>query len=101
MAEDTLDETKVRKIAELARLHLTDAETASFTRQFASIIEYFHLLDDAAVEGVVPAYLLTIREGEMRADVPAPGIDREDFLSQAPVREGNQVLVAPVLNAEG
>jgi len=44
---------------------------------------------------------LTIREGEMRADVPAPGIDREDFLSQAPVREGNQVLVAPVLNAEG
>lgn len=99
-ASERLDEAKVRDIAALARLTLTEAEVASFARQFTSIIEYFHLLDDAAVEGVVPAYLLNVLEGDLRADEPRPGIDREEFLSQAPVRVGERIKVAPVINAE-
>jgi aspartyl-tRNA(Asn)/glutamyl-tRNA(Gln) amidotransferase subunit C len=104
MAEETtsvrIDEETVRAIARLARMDLTPNEVASFSKQFTDIIRYFHLLDDAQVDDVLPAYLLTIREGEMRPDVTQPGIEREEFLAQAPVREGNQIKVAPVLNAE-
>jgi aspartyl-tRNA(Asn)/glutamyl-tRNA(Gln) amidotransferase subunit C len=97
---ERIDESKVRAIAHLARMDLTDAEAATFSKQFTDIIAYFHLLDDAQVEDVPPAYLLTIREGAMRTDEPQPGIDREEFLEQAPVREGDQIKVAPVLNAD-
>lgn len=97
---DRIDEARVRAIAELARLALTDAEVASFSQQFTRIIEYFHLLDDADVADVVPAYLLAIREGDLRADVPGACIPREEFLAQAPVRVENRVKVAPVINAE-
>jgi aspartyl-tRNA(Asn)/glutamyl-tRNA(Gln) amidotransferase subunit C len=103
MAEDTtserIDESKVREIAKLARMDLTDTEVASFSKQFNDIIAYFRLLD-AKVDDVPPAYLLTIHEGDMRPDVTQPGIEREEFLAQAPVREGNEIKVAPVLNAE-
>ncbi len=97
---DRIDETKVRAIAELARLALTDTEVASFSQQFTAIIEYFHLLDDASVADVPPAYLLNVREDTMRADEPGTCIDREEFLSQAPVRAGERIKVAPVINAE-
>lgn len=97
IASDRIDEKKVREIAVLARMDLTEAEVALFPQQFTAIIEYFHLLDDADVHDVPPAYLLEVREGPLRADEPRPGMDREEFLSQAPVRVGDQIKVAPVL----
>jgi aspartyl-tRNA(Asn)/glutamyl-tRNA(Gln) amidotransferase subunit C len=100
IASDRIDEAKVRAIAKLARMDLTESEVASFSQQFTAIIEYFHLLDDADVHDVLPAYLLEIREGLMRPDEPRPGMDREEFLSQAPVRVGHQIKVAPVLKED-
>src|SRR5947209_8598687 len=95
-----IDPDRVRHIAHLARLHLSDAEVQSFSKQLTELIGYFNTLGEVNVEGVPPANLLSIRSGEMRPDEPQPSLARDEFLAGAPVRDGNFVRVPPVFGSE-
>jgi len=49
-----IDSTLTSQIAHLARLELTDAETAMFTAQLKQVLSYVELLQQVDVEGVEP-----------------------------------------------
>jgi aspartyl-tRNA(Asn)/glutamyl-tRNA(Gln) amidotransferase subunit C len=95
-----IDSDRVRHLAELARLKLTEAEVEALSKQMTELIGFFNHLGEVDVTNVPPANLLQVRDGEMRPDEVQPSLDREEFLSQVPARAGNFVRVAPVFGAE-
>jgi len=74
----------VRRIAELARLELGDADVEKFGQQINDILEYAAQLQQIDTAGVAPtAHVLGVVPA-WRDDVPNPSLDRTDALSNAP-----------------
>jgi len=76
----------VDRIAALARLELTDDERARFAAQLSAILAYADQVQQ--VETSAPAAPDAAPDASrMRDDVPAPSLDRERVLSQAPAAD--------------
>ena len=87
----------VAHVARLARLTLSDDELGRFTAQLGDILDHARdlaALDLSAVEPMTHPYPLT---NVMRADVPAPSLDRDEVLASAPAVEAGMFRVPPVL----
>jgi aspartyl-tRNA(Asn)/glutamyl-tRNA(Gln) amidotransferase subunit C len=54
-----LSKEQVQKIADLARLGLTDAEIEKFTGQLSGILDWVDMLSEVDTEGVEPTYQST------------------------------------------
>ena len=78
-----LSREDVLRIAELARLELTPDEVTLFTRQLADILEYVEQIRALDTSGVEPTSHAINRPYD-RPDVPAPSLDRQEALSNAP-----------------
>jgi aspartyl-tRNA(Asn)/glutamyl-tRNA(Gln) amidotransferase subunit C len=87
----------VEKVAELARLHLTDAELDQLEGQLSRILEAIEILRDVDTSHVGPTASVLNVENVMRDDLPADGITREAALANAPLREGDHLRVPLVL----
>ena len=75
----------MERIATLARLELTPDETARFAQQLTAILAYadqVQQVDTSAVPGRPPG-----SDARLRDDAPAPSLDRDAILSQAPVAD--------------
>jgi len=82
---DILTRADVERIATLARLELTGDETARFAEQLTAILAYadqVQQVDTAAVEMAMVEAPATMRD-----DVPAPSLDRDVVLGQAPAAD--------------
>lgn len=96
-----IEESRVRRIAELSRLSLTPDEVSLFASQFGSILEYVEQLRAVDTEHVEPlAHPLPVTN-VLRPDVPAPFTGIDAALSNAPQREGRFFKVPPVLDQNG
>ena len=73
----------VQRIAELARLALTDEELDLFTRQLGDILTYVEQIRALDTDGVAPTSQVLNRPLD-RPDTPGPTLSREDLLSNAP-----------------
>ena len=73
----------VQRIAELARLALTDDEVDLFTRQLGDILTYVEQIRALDTTGVAPTSQVLNRPVE-RDDVPQPALSRQDLLRNAP-----------------
>ena len=80
----TLEE--VRHVAELAKLHLSEAEVAQYAEQLSAILNYAELLQTVDTSGVPPTPYVLPLENVMAADVPEPGLSNEEALANAPDR---------------
>jgi aspartyl-tRNA(Asn)/glutamyl-tRNA(Gln) amidotransferase subunit C len=81
-ASETVDESEVEHVADLARVDLDDDELAEFAAQFADILEYFETLDEVpTVED--EADLANV----MRPDEVREGLTQEEALANAPESE--------------
>ena len=76
-----LSDDEVRRIAALARLDLTDADVRRFATQLTAIVGYASAIEEADTSQLPPPPPV---EPVTRADVQAPGLDREAGLSGAP-----------------
>src|SRR5689334_10575822 len=74
----------VLRIAELARLELTDAEVGLFTRQLDHILEYVEQLNEVDTTGVSPTSHAFAAEGSWRTDTLAGSLPLADSLANAP-----------------
>jgi aspartyl-tRNA(Asn)/glutamyl-tRNA(Gln) amidotransferase subunit C len=63
-----MDAAEVRKIANLARLELADAEVGRFATQITAILGYFEKLREVATDGVPPASHPPELKGPLRPD---------------------------------
>ncbi|HJS17725.1 MAG TPA: Asp-tRNA(Asn)/Glu-tRNA(Gln) amidotransferase subunit GatC [Anaerolineales bacterium] len=99
-AKIQVDENLVKEIAALARLDLTNEETAMFVSQFRDILDYVSILNDVDTEDVPPAYLSTANRSVMREDQVEDSVPTDEFLANAPQSKDDYVLI-PRVHIEG
>ena len=83
MIVSNLTRQDVQRIAELARLALSDEELDLFTRQLGDILTYVEQIRALDTSGVAPTSQVLNRPVE-RNDEPQPTLSRADLLRNAP-----------------
>ncbi|MEZ5318224.1 MAG: Asp-tRNA(Asn)/Glu-tRNA(Gln) amidotransferase subunit GatC [Vicinamibacterales bacterium] len=79
-----LDREEVRRIAALAHLSLTDAETERFAAELTAILGYAEAVRQVDTAGVSPTSHPLGLAGAWREDEPVPSLDRAAVLAGAP-----------------
>ena len=74
----------VLRVAELARLDLTEQEVDLFTRQIADILGYAEQLQDVDTTGVSPMSHVNATDGAWRDDTPGGSLALEESFANAP-----------------
>ncbi len=87
----------VRDVARLARIELTDEETATFQAQLGSVLEYVEQLGKLDVSDVDPTAHANPVFNVFRDDSPQPGLERAVVLANAPHAANNLVVVTKVI----
>ncbi len=91
-----IDEKLVKEIAYLARLDLTQEETATFVSQFQDILKYFSILNELDTENVPPAYLSSVNKSVTREDEIEESVPTKEFLANAPQSKDDSVMIPRV-----
>ncbi len=88
---------EVERIAKLARLNFSDEEKPKLQTELSEILNYVDQLKK--IEGKLPDIDMSQMDGVnlMRDDVAEMNLPSEDFMKQAPQREGNYIKVKSVL----
>jgi aspartyl-tRNA(Asn)/glutamyl-tRNA(Gln) amidotransferase subunit C len=92
-----LSTDEVAHVAHLARLQLTEGELDEYTRQLASMLDYFRDIDGVDLEGVEPMTRPYPLENVLRPDVEGPCLDRDEVLAMAPAAQDGRFRVPPIL----
>jgi aspartyl-tRNA(Asn)/glutamyl-tRNA(Gln) amidotransferase subunit C len=95
-----LDRDQVHKVANLARLKLTEAEETQFATQLSGILDYVEQLNELDVTGVEPTTRAIDVANVMRVDQVKPWADREELLDCAPDRDGEFFRVPKITTGE-
>ncbi len=72
----------VYKVAELAKIEISEEEAKKFRKEFENIIEYFNQLDEVE-EDVEPTFQVLPLKNVFREDLPEKGLSREEALANA------------------
>jgi len=92
-----IDRQQVRKVAQLARLDLTEAEIEEFTGQLGAMLEYVEKMNELDTATVEPlAHCLPIHN-VFRADEVRESLGTEQTLANAPQRDGPFFKVPKIL----
>ncbi len=93
----SLDADQVRRVAELARLAVDDAELPLYAQELSSILDMVDQLQSADTKGVEPmAHPLNMVQ-RLRADEVSERPDRDAYQALAPQAEGGHYLVPRVI----
>jgi len=80
---------EVIKIAQLARIALTDAEVEKFQKELSTVLDYVEELKSVDVSGLEEVSQVTGLVNVQRADVVVDHGNREEILAQAPeIKDG-------------
>jgi aspartyl-tRNA(Asn)/glutamyl-tRNA(Gln) amidotransferase subunit C len=96
-----IDVDMVKHVAYLVRLGISEAEALEFSKQFTSIIDHFHLLNEVDTTDIPSAAQFAGTGNVMREDVATPSMSRDEFLQNAPRRDGGFVKVPIVADLGG
>jgi len=94
-----LSKDEVKKIADLARLELTDVELKKYGEQLSSVLSYIDQLKEVNTDEVEPTAQVAGLVNKMREDAVEewPDDETESALSQAPEKQGRNIKVKRVL----
>ncbi|MEL6351293.1 MAG: Asp-tRNA(Asn)/Glu-tRNA(Gln) amidotransferase subunit GatC [Cyanobacteria bacterium J06627_28] len=95
-----IDIDQVRKVANLARLKLSEAEEQQFTGQLNGILEYVKQLDELDTADVLPTTRAIEVSNITRPDQLEVFADREAILDSAPDREEDFFKVPKIMSGE-
>jgi len=90
----------VAKVADLARLNLTDAELERYTEQLGAVLDHAEDVAALDLDDVAPTAHPLPLVNVLRADVVRDGVDRDEVLSQAPSVEDRRFRVPAILGEE-
>jgi aspartyl-tRNA(Asn)/glutamyl-tRNA(Gln) amidotransferase subunit C len=90
--EPTASEIDVAHLANLARLDLSEAETALFREQLGDVLRYMAKLKEVVIPDSEDA--TARRTNELRADEPRDWFTAEEALSNAP-RQRDHLFIVP------
>ena len=95
-----LSRDDVRKVADLARLKVTDDELDSLANDLRAIVGYVEILNEVDTTGVTPMVHAVELQNVLRPDVRVASLSRVDALSNAPRTDGQYFLVPPIIDGE-
>jgi len=90
----------VEKIAQLAKLKLTQDEKEKFTKELSQIIVYVEKLNELNLENVSPTSHVVDLKNVMREDEVKPWLNQEEALMNAPARHGGFFSVPKVISTD-
>ena len=88
----------VRKVAQLARLELSEDQITLYTSQLEKILGYVEELEKVETTNVTPTTRAVEVVNVVREDSVVKTQIREELLEQAPNREGNFYRVPKILS---
>ena len=88
------------RMAELARLLLSEEETQQMTRDLDRVLDYVATLASVETEGVEPTAHVLPLATPLREDRAAAAMDPELAMSNAPERAGSAFVVPKVIEGE-
>ena len=91
------EDIDVAYVAHLARLALTEEETATFQAQLHDILGHVRQLSELDVEGIEPMAHVVPVENVLRADEVKDSLPREEAMGNAPDQRGGQFLVPRII----
>ncbi len=94
MPPDSID---ISYVAKLARIELTEEEVEIFGRQLGDLLGHVNALAELDTASVPATAQVVESRNVMREDLPAPCLDRERVLAQAPQRQGGFFRVPRIL----
>lgn len=93
-----LSRDDVLQLANLAKLHLTEDEIATFQAELSEILGYVEKLDEVDVSGLKPTTQVAGLTNVTRADtVINYGLTQQELLKNVPATMGAQIKVRRVL----
>ena len=91
-------ERDVRRIAEYARIGLTDDELPQMTEDLNSIIDSLKPITEYDLEGVEPTFHpIGELSNVMREDVEGTSFTQDEALSNAPAKQDGSFLIPSIL----
>lgn len=96
-ATENADQVDVAYVAQLARLHLSDAERTQFQRQLENILSHVNELKEVDVSGVEPTAHAIPVKNVFRADEPRASLDHDAVIANAPREKAGQFFVPKII----
>ena len=96
----TIDRQEVKKVANLARLNITEAEEEAFTTQLNSILDYFDRLSELDTSDVPPTTRAIETSNITRPDKLAPFTAKDELLKAAPEQQGDFFRVPKIISSD-
>jgi aspartyl-tRNA(Asn)/glutamyl-tRNA(Gln) amidotransferase subunit C len=93
-----LSHDEVRRIAELAKLDLTDDEVTLYAGQLSKILDYFRRLQELDTSNISPTASVLPLTNVMREDAAAAPLTPAQVIANAQSTLGDQFLVSAVLD---
>jgi aspartyl-tRNA(Asn)/glutamyl-tRNA(Gln) amidotransferase subunit C len=87
----------VEKVAKLARLAITEAETEMFAKQLSQILAHVDKLNQYDTEGIDPTATVLGQTNVFREDVVCPSLPVDKALANAPERAADWLSVPKIL----
>jgi len=88
----------IERVAELARLALTDEEKTRFAAQLGSVLGHIEQLAKVDVTGIEPTAHAFPLSNVWAEDVAQPGLAVADALRNAPAQRNNMIVVPKVVD---
>jgi aspartyl-tRNA(Asn)/glutamyl-tRNA(Gln) amidotransferase subunit C len=85
----------VDKIANLARLELTDGEKKHLHSEMENIVDYVDMLTELELDGIEPTAHAVPLTNVMRKDAEGSSFPREDMLQNAPATVDDELIKVP------
>lgn len=95
-----IDREQVRKVANLARLEMTDKEEEQFVGQLNSILDYFQQLSELNTDDVPPTTRAIDISNVTRTDELKKYLNRGAILQGAPEQDGEFFRVPKIISEE-
>jgi aspartyl-tRNA(Asn)/glutamyl-tRNA(Gln) amidotransferase subunit C len=92
-----LSEKDVQYVAKLARLEVTDQETAKYTQQLANILQYVEQLGKLDTANVEPLTHPLDVKNVYRKDEVVPSLPQKDILSNGPEVQSGHFKVPKIM----
>jgi len=93
-----LSRETVLHIAELAKLELSEQETALFAEQLSAILDYAERLNALDTDSIPPTAQAIYRRNVLRADTSRASLTPEQALANAPDRDDDLFRVRQILD---
>jgi aspartyl-tRNA(Asn)/glutamyl-tRNA(Gln) amidotransferase subunit C len=95
-----IDERTILRVAELARLDLTEEEKTEFSRQLSDIISYVEKINELDTDNVQPTDHIVELKNVFRKDQPGGSIHRSEIEKMAPSFEDGHIVVPRIIEGQ-